>query len=274
MFNRSLILVTLICSFIADSSCIQYKGEEIPLKVVLRHLANCFKGYNFDKIVEAGASEPCVIFDTDGTIISITDGLPIPIYLSSIPKSIRHLRRLRNDAQVKSDAVIGLYTLNTREEQDQYNLPETITDDSFVIPHHYPTIDFTAPSVDDLIRGVYDLSTRDTRNEEITCIHCRAGIGRSVTLTAAYLLYIYSIASKQYQDGSPVSGTFDDAAVVAMIVEYIKTKRSVAHPNREQRAATQQFYTSLCAAHSLEDLYHQLASDNVITTAIYGEKQL
>lgn len=256
MLRRSLIIGSVICSFVTDSACIYYKGEEIPFRVVLQHLINSFKGYSFDKIVEAEATGPRVIFNNDGTIISITDGLHIPIYVSSMPKAARHFRRLRADACLQSDALIGLYTLNTSDEQDSYNLGATIADDGFILPHHYPTIDFTAPSIWNLIQGVRDLSTRNMRQEEITCIHCRAGLGRSVTLAAAYLLYIYSIASKQYLDGTPVSEDFDAPTIVAMIVEYIKTKRSVAHPNVQQRTAMREFYTALRASGSLENLYH------------------
>lgn len=284
MFKRIVLLSTLLCAFsphkahtesfftenlsslcayvvrqFDDIFAIPYEGDRIPLSVVFRHLINSLRAYNFNQITDSNADTPRIIIDTDGTILSISDGIQSPLYVSSFPRSKESLDQLRTDAQQSTDALIGLYTLNTEEEKEKFCLAQTLADDGYVINHAYPTIDFKPPTIADITRGVYDLSTRAERKETIACIHCKAGIGRSITMAAAYLLYVYTIADIHYADGSPATKETDAQKLVKQIVQYIKIKRPVAHPNREQKAALEQFYNALCQAGSLKNLYQQMA---------------
>lgn len=255
--------VNSLCTYVMrqfdDIFAIPYDGDKIPLSTVFRHLINSLRAYNFNQITDTNADTPRIMLDTDGTILSISDGMQSPIYVSSFPRSKESLQKLRSDAHQNIDALIGLYTLNTEEEQEHFCLARTLADDGHVINHAYPTIDFKPPTIADMAHGVYDLSTRAERAETIACIHCKAGIGRSITMAAAYLLYVYTIAEIQYTDGSPAPKETDTQKLVKQIVQHIKVKRPVAHPNREQKAALEQFYSALREAGSLENLYLQTA---------------
>lgn len=255
--------VSSLCAYIVrqfdDLFAIPYEGDRIPLSVVFRHLINSLRAYNFNQITDTTADMPRIIIDADGTILSISDGIQSPVYVSSFPRSKESLDQLRTDAHQETDAFIGLYTLNTEEEKEKFCLAATLADDGHVINHAYPTIDFKPPTIADMARGVHDLSTRNEREETIACIHCKAGIGRSITMAAAYLLYVYTIAEIHSADGSPAVKETDAQKLVKQIIHYIKVKRPVAHPNREQKAALEQFYNALHEAGSLENLYQQMA---------------
>lgn len=262
--------VSSLCAYVMrqfdDLFAIPYEGDRIPLSVVFRHLINSLRAYNFNQITDTNTDTPRVIINDDGSIVSISDGMQSPVYVSSFPRSKESLNQLRTDAQQETDALIGLYTLNTEEEKEKFCLAETLADDGHVINHAYPTIDFKPPTIADMVRCVYDLSTRAECEETIACIHCKAGIGRSITMAAAYLLYVYTIAEIEYADGSPALKETGAQKLVKQIIQYIKVKRPVAHPNREQKAALEKFYNTLHEAGSLENLYQQIAYAAADTT--------
>jgi atypical dual specificity phosphatase len=52
---------------------------------------------------------------------------------------------------------------------------------------HIPVPDFTAPTPEDLDRGVAAIETHLTQSHVVT-VHCAAGLGRSGTLIACYLV--------------------------------------------------------------------------------------
>jgi atypical dual specificity phosphatase len=53
--------------------------------------------------------------------------------------------------------------------------------------YHISAVDFIRMNLDDLIRGVEYLSN-ELKNGEAVYIHCKAGVGRSATVVAGYLM--------------------------------------------------------------------------------------
>jgi hypothetical protein len=74
-------------------------------------------------------------------------------------------------------------------------------------------------------------------------------------MAACYLLYLYTIAEKEYQDGSTAPAINDPKKVVTLIMRHIKNKRSIASPNQKQYDAMERFYSALSDAGSLEILH-------------------
>ena len=52
---------------------------------------------------------------------------------------------------------------------------------------HLPTIDFTAPNYEDVVRGVAFIREHAERGEKVY-VHCKAGRGRSATLVLCWLM--------------------------------------------------------------------------------------
>lgn len=63
---------------------------------------------------------------------------------------------------------------------------------------HLPTIDFTAPSFDDVVRGVAFIREHAARGEKVY-VHCKAGRGRSATLVLCWLMEREEIEAEEAQ---------------------------------------------------------------------------
>ena len=63
---------------------------------------------------------------------------------------------------------------------------------------HLPTIDFTAPSYDDVLRGVAFIREHAARGEKVY-VHCKAGRGRSATLVLCWLIEREGIDAEEAQ---------------------------------------------------------------------------
>lgn len=72
--------------------------------------------------------------------------------------------------------------MNLRDESDDAEHGLTLTDYSFI-----PVIDNTAPTIDDLDKGVAFIREIVANGDKVY-IHCHSGVGRAPTMTAAYLI--------------------------------------------------------------------------------------
>lgn len=207
-----------------------------------------------------------IIIGPEHAILLIADGLFAPLYLGRIPETLTDFINLRMAAgTLDNTALIGLHTLNRWFEQWFANLPNNIEKDGNITQYNYSTTDYTAPSLIDLIRGVYNLKMRDQRGEKIAYVHCKAGRGRSAALVVAYLLYLYSIAEKVNPNHKPYTHeqlyTFfpTDDALVDALEAYVKRQRAVIRLHDAQKKVVKQFYSELKKYGSFDALYAQYA---------------
>src|SRR5260221_707583 len=63
---------------------------------------------------------------------------------------------------------------------------------------HLPTIDFTIPSYEDLVRGAAFIRAHAERGERVY-VHCKAGRGRSATLVLCWLIERHGIEPEEAQ---------------------------------------------------------------------------
>lgn len=209
---------------------------------------------------------PRVTIGPKNTILLIADGLHAPLYLGKIPESADYFINLRVAAGFSdNNALIALHTLNRWFEQRLVNLQHSIEKDEHVIQYNYSTTDFSAPSLIDLIRGVYNLKERDHRDEKIALVHCKAGRGRSAALVIAYLLYVYSIAEKVNLKNKPYTQEelahmfHSDQVLIDALEAYVKHQRPVIGLHGIQKNALIQFCHELKKYGNFENLYEHYA---------------
>ncbi len=206
---------------------------------------------------DSAKTSPCILFGPNDEIVGIYDGKKAAFYLGNIPRSSDHFKNIRHHAKLSDDASVGLHTLNHSFEQKYVWLKTSIKNDGHVTQYKYPTTDFTAPSQVDLIRAAFNLYNRDTANEEAVLVHCKAGKGRSGTVTITYYICVYQIGTKQYADGTPFTKTFSNAEIIEKMIQYGQTKRSVIKINDNQKPALTTFFTNLQQAGHIQTLYIQ-----------------
>lgn len=213
---------------------------------------------SFNNILAPHAYDvPTVLVGPENSILCLHDGKEAPIYLSNIPQSQDHFAQLRRAANLNPDSRIALHTLNRGFEQKFVWLGTLVANDQHITQYQYSTTDFTTPSLIDLIRGVYNLDMRDENKEEVACVHCKAGKGRSATLVIAYGLYVYHIAIKMTPEGEIVDAAKDPQTVVKSMINYVKTQRSVIDINAPSQDMLTLFYTELTKAGNLDQLRAQ-----------------
>jgi protein-tyrosine phosphatase len=201
--------------------------------------------------------KPRIVFSADDTITSIYDGKKAPLFLGNIPRSSDHFKKLREACGLEENALIGLHTLNRKFERRYVWLKDSAQKDGHVKRYYYDTTDCTAPSQTDIIRCIFDLTNRDEYKELVVLVHCKAGKGRSGTMTVAYYIPLWIIAEKAYEDGTPYTKVLSNAQVVNLLTAYGKKNRAVLKINGNQRPALETFLTSMQAAGNIQTLYIQ-----------------
>jgi atypical dual specificity phosphatase len=85
--------------------------------------------------------------------------------------------------------------VNTCEE---YGGPLQEYDQHGIEQFHMPTIDFTHPAYDDVVKAV-EFIEANVRDEKTVYIHCKAGRGRSATVAICWLMKHFGISASDAQ---------------------------------------------------------------------------
>lgn len=202
------------------------------------------------------SNEPTVVIDEKGAITRMSDGKPWALFLSNIPEDASYFTTIRKFLNVTMDTPIDLHTMNESFETTWVDLSKTLKTDGSVNHHWYPTIDCTAPSQIDLIRGVHTIANRTNH----TAVHCKAGKGRSGAVTIAELIHVYMLAKTNNKitnpDGTPYTKELPTGnALITRIIEYGKACRNVLKINDHQMPGLEKFLKEYTDAGSLEKLY-------------------
>lgn len=183
-------------------------------------------------------------YDATGkNIIALHDGKKTPLILSSIPYKTEHISRITATHQLKTQAKIGVFTLNDTWEYPTSGLDKLIEQNTNLTQYRYPTEDYTAPLFIDIVRAVYDLQHRDEHKLDAAIVHCKAGRGRSATMIAAYLLAI------AHQNNVETD--------LQQITAYMKLRRPTVALKPKQQAAVNHFYDELKKTGNLDTLYEK-----------------
>ncbi len=176
--------------------------------------------------------------------MSMHDGKTIPLILGAIPRYKEHIDEIKKQANLTDKDKIGFYTFNRDFECSWlFSGLSELKKDVPNISHEYPTTDFGSPSFVDLLRAVRDLDSRDSREEKIAYVHCKAGRGRSATTVGAYLMHVCNKAGI--------------SADPKQIEEYLMAQRSVVSLNNEHRAMLAKFSQELKEAGNFTALYEK-----------------
>lgn len=206
--------------------------------------------FNYNRIAgdQGGqADKVYVALDDEGNIVALHDGKKVPLMLASIPMSTDDFNRLRKDLGLNIDAHLNIFSLNQKWERKWSGLKKAIKKDANAYLHKYPTIDFTAPTLIDIIRIVRDILNRDNTEAAVVVVHCKSGRGRSATAMAAYLEVVL------FQAGFDLS--------IDQIEAYMIARRQQVKLNAKHRAAFAQFKNELREAGSFDALLHKYADE-------------
>lgn len=198
-----------------------------------------------DEIVAKGAG---IERDAQGNIIKFNDGKKIPLILGSIPRHEEHIKQLRDALKLSENAPVALFTLNRHFERDWSGLTSLMQRDASIRMYEYPTTDYSAPSMVDLVRAVRDLDNRDCQNEQVAYVHCKAGRGRSAAVIVAYLLQV-------------AHDKINEDISIESIEAYLKSARPQVSLNPDHRAALQAFKFDLTLTGSLAALIEKYKAE-------------
>lgn len=198
----------------------------------------------FNTILEVD-NKISVTLNQDGSIASVTDNQRSAVLLGMIPHTQNDISTLEKTLCGKGK--IGIYTFNKPFERKWAGLDTLLTKNKLCVTgYRYDTIDRDSPSLVDLIRVVRDLKTRNDRNENGAYVHCKAGMGRSSTGVAAYILYLAQKDNK-----------ITDVSVHA-IEQYLLSKRAHVNFHPVGRAQLQNF-KNLLEQKSFDEIMHEYA---------------
>lgn len=195
--------------------------------------------FSFHQI--AGDNTPSIERGPNGAILAFNDGKKTPLVLGSIPRNAGHIERIKTKFNLSADAIIDVHTLNRDFERRWSGLTDLLQKNKYLRLFKYPTTDFSAPSFIDLVRIVQDIRERDTRDSNVTYVHCKAGRGRSAVALATYMLS--DLNDKQIE------------ATGQQIEDYLRLHRSQVKFNAAHKAAFDDFEQKLKAAGSFKALY-------------------
>ncbi len=257
-----------------------YKNFNLFRSIALFHVSRLYNRYWYgnafthhriagDMISESELGKFLIEFDASGNITKIQDSKQSsPIILSSIPTSQDDITALKKAYCPNNPAVqIDIYTLNRDFEINWAGLNLLLQQNPAIRQRRYPTIDYSAPSLINIMRYVDHMITRDENSIAVT--HCKAGRGRSACVKAAYLL------TQAHEARYTVKVSIDEndsAEVVSIdkIENYMKTKRPQVSFNRGHKAGLAQFVNELKKAKSFKT--HLENYEKIITARekIYG----
>ncbi len=186
-----------------------------------------------------------IVYDKKtGALIKINDGKKTPLILGGIPRKQKHIESL-NDLKTQERKDLGIFSLNRAFERNWAGLTKLCHGKSIKL-FKYPTTDYSAPSLVDLLRAVRDLDNRDSSDIGLAYVQCKAGRGRSAVATGAYLLHIcYAVECKTKQEFKVTSKDIE---------AYLISRRPQVRFNSAHKAALANFHEELKKAGNFENL--------------------
>lgn len=135
-----------------------------------------------------------ILKDNSDKLTQISDGKKIPIILGSIAKYQEDISLLKKQFNLRDEDGILILTLNRQFECDWAGLSALVKNDKTIKQFWYPTTDYSAPLLVDMLRAIRDLAHRDQYADKykLAYVHCKAGRGRSAAIVIGYLLYLCS----------------------------------------------------------------------------------
>lgn len=185
--------------------------------------------------------------DKNGNIIKLNDGKKTPLFIGSIIRKKDQLDKLRKIFTTNQDNKIGVYSLNLKFERDWSGLTYLLNNTNQIEFYKYPTVDFCSPSFIDILRIIRDINNRDSKNQILAYVHCKAGRGRSAVSIIAYLMFLLNNA-----------GIKKD---INQIEYYLKLKRFQIKLNSEHKIGLQNFQSKLNDAGSLKILLQKYKNE-------------
>jgi hypothetical protein len=212
-----------------------------PGFAITQQLTRYYTGsdFTFDQITGKNAR-------TSAKIGLFDDGKTTPLCLGSIPYEQRHIDQLHIFCKnLSSDKKVGLHTLNEPWECDVSGLSDLVKNNSSIITQfHYPTRDYSTPSMKHIVQAVYNLENRDA-DHTLALVHCKAGRGRSATIVAAYLM-------TQFHKNNNL-----DKSSIKEIEDYLRYRRPIVKLDSSQKNALTKFYEELTRTDNFENLYQK-----------------
>lgn len=195
------------------------------------------------KNIKRGIFNNKIIIEQDnfGNIIKVDDNNKTPIILGAIPRTKAHIEELRAKFNLKENERIAIYSFNRAFERNWAGLTDLIEKDNRLDLFLYPTTDYAAPTLIDLIRVVRDLSNRDSLNYPICYVQCKVGHGRSRVAIAAYIFYLCNKIKKEVN--------------IEQVEYYLNLFQPQVHFHRNHILALIDFKEKLKKSESFEKLY-------------------
>jgi protein-tyrosine phosphatase len=176
-------------------------GYNLAKSITTFHVSKAYnwarfgKAHSVDVVMPRGQNTenlalPMVTRDNDGNILAINDGNNIPMLLGGIPYLQEHFEELKSQSGSSS---VTIYSFNLDFERRWSNWYWLINQTANLSIVLFPTVDFSAPSLTDLVRLIKGLHER----KEPILVQCKRGRGRSATGITAYLMTTSFMAGYQ-----------------------------------------------------------------------------
>lgn len=197
--------------------------------------------FNFNTVIRPAGTVPYTIKQNDaGDILQINEGNKT-VAVGTIICNEKELQKIKDTYSIQSDTNIALYTFNRDFESRWAGLTRLEKKHPNITVSKYPTTDYRAPSLIDLIRFINDLMHQKS-SITLAYLHCLAGSGRSIVAVAAYLLCFF------HQNHITVTPQQVEA--------FLHACRAQVDLNSEHRARLVEFQAALQKAGSFQALYN------------------
>lgn len=134
-------------------------------------------------------------YDLASVIVPTFDNIPGQLFLGPAPgkKDTKWNRDLNVDLETLHDLDVDIILCMLEWSEMLYlripNYSVLVQHDDFLF-HHVPTVDHTAPALDDIV-VIVPLMAQYLLEGYNVLVHCRGGMGRAATICACILVYLH-----------------------------------------------------------------------------------